>query len=70
MKKYIFITLVLTLISGFICFAETIELKSGKVIRGKIIERTGRYVKVDVSGAVLTYFLEEIAKIEEMPVAA
>lgn len=44
-------------------FAETIVLKSGKTIDGKIIERTDKYVKIDFYGVALTYFLDEIQSI-------
>ncbi len=45
-------------------FAEVVKLKSGRQIQGKIIERTDSYIKVEVAGVVLTYFLDDISAIE------
>lgn len=44
-------------------FAETIILKSGKTIEGKITEKTSEYIKIDFSGTPLTYYLEDIERI-------
>lgn len=46
-------------------FAETIIFKSGKRIEGKIIEKTDEYVKLDVEGISLTFWLTEIERIDE-----
>lgn len=45
-------------------FAETIVLKSGKTIDGKILEKTDKNIKVDISGIPVTYYLEEIESID------
>jgi len=45
-------------------FADTITLKSGRTVEGKIIEKTDKYVKIDLQGIELTYFIDEIEKIE------
>lgn len=45
--------------------AETILFKSGKFINGTIVERTDKYIKVDVYGVTLTYYLDEIKTIFE-----
>lgn len=45
-------------------FAETIMLKSGKSIEGKILERTDKSIKIDFYGVVLNYFLDEIDNID------
>lgn len=45
-------------------FAETIVLKSGKTIEGKIIERAENYIKVDIYGVPITYYFHEIEKID------
>ncbi|MFA6350136.1 MAG: hypothetical protein WCY12_04345 [Candidatus Omnitrophota bacterium] len=51
--------------------AETIKLKSGQQIQGRIIERTDSYVKVEIAGTPLTYFLDDISSIEaEQPVSS
>jgi hypothetical protein len=50
-------------------FAETIILKSGQTIEGKLIEKTDEYIKVDFQGIVLTYFLDEINNIDGLSIA-
>ena len=44
-------------------YADTISLKSGKQIEGKILEMTNDSVKIDFAGSVLTYFFDQIDKI-------
>jgi len=63
-KKSVIPLLVLWLFFPFISFAETVVLKSGQTIEGRIIERTDEYIKVDFQGITLTYFLNEISSIE------
>ena len=41
-------------------FAEVIHLKSGKDVEGKIIEKTNEYIKIEVEGVSLTYYLDQI----------
>lgn len=46
------------------CFAETIQLKSGQVIHGKIVSQTSDAIKVDEGiDLPLTYFRDEITQI-------
>jgi hypothetical protein len=45
-------------------YAETIVLKSGKTVEGKIIEKTDKYIKIDFQGVPLTYFIDEIESID------
>lgn len=46
-------------------FAETIQLKSGKIIKGKITEKTDEYIKIDSGvGIPITYYLDKIEKIK------
>lgn len=65
MIKRIFLLIgILLLITSF-SFAETIKTKSGKIIEGKIIERTDEYIKIDIGiGMPITYFLDEIENID------
>ena len=63
MKKIILIILLLA--TPLVCFGETIILKSGKTIEGKIIERTDKYIKIEAYGVELTYWNDDIEKIEE-----
>lgn len=63
MLKVFISSLIILPITSF-CFAETIVLKSGNIVEGKILEKTDRYVKIDFEGVPLTYFMDEIDKIE------
>ena len=45
-------------------FGETIVLKSGKAIEGKITEKTDNSIKIDFYGVALTYFFDEIVSID------
>ncbi len=45
-------------------FAEMIYLKNGKKIRGQIVEKNDKQVKVDISGVKITYYSDEIDHIE------
>lgn len=47
-----------------VCFAEKIFLKTGKTIEGKIVEKTDRFVKLDFYNTILTYYTNEIERIE------
>ena len=63
MKKY-----ALALIFLFLCFpclADTIILKSGKTVEGKIVERTDTSIKVDIGGVALTYWMDQIQTIND-----
>jgi len=65
-KEFIIITILLAIaffLPSFI-FAETIVLKSGKTVEGKLIEKTDKYIKIDFQGVPLTYFLDEIESID------
>ena len=45
-------------------FAESIILKSGKKLEGKIIKKTDKYIQIDSPGVPLTYFFNEIESID------
>ncbi|MCK4809543.1 MAG: hypothetical protein KAS99_01220 [Candidatus Omnitrophica bacterium] len=67
-RKVIFLTQVI--LFAFImnlssAYAETIILKSGRKVEGKIVEKTDQYIKVDFEGLLLTYYFDEIKRIEE-----
>jgi len=51
-------------LSSFV-FAETIILKSGERIEGKIIERTDKYIKIDYNGVAVPLSVEEIESVEK-----
>jgi len=47
----------------FSLFAETIILKSGKKIEGKIVEKTDDFIKVDLYGVPIKYYFDQIENI-------
>ena len=60
------VILFLSMISLSSVFAETIILKSGERIEGKIIERTDQYIRIEIAeGTPFTYWFDEIEQIEE-----
>ncbi len=62
-KKLSIIFLLMFLFISSSSFAETIILKSGKTIEGKILEKTDKYIKVDTEGIPITYYMDEIKSI-------
>ena len=68
--KIIFLLLVIALYLAIPAFAETIILKSGKTVNGKILHRSDEYIKVDVYGVSLTYYFDEIENITGEDVGA
>ena len=65
-KKWIVLTgLALFLCVDSVVFAETIYLKTGKKIRGQIVEKNDKQIKVDISGVKITYYTDEIDHIED-----
>ncbi|MDD5595888.1 MAG: hypothetical protein PHY94_06575 [Candidatus Omnitrophica bacterium] len=63
-KKSFILLLVLTMSFPALSFAETIILKSGQKIEGKITERTDKYIAVDIAGTLQPYFIEDIESID------
>ena len=45
-------------------YAETIVLKSGYTVEGKLLEKTDKYIKIDFQGVPITYFLDEVESID------
>jgi len=45
-------------------------LKSGKKFEGKIIDKTDEFIKLERNGIILTYYYDEIEKIEEATMTA
>lgn len=68
MVKLIFSLLFILNLNSFCC-ADTIILKSGKKVDGKILEKSKEYIKVDLEGLPITYFVDEIEKIVSEPKA-
>jgi len=62
-RSLVLIMLLVSLGSHFFVFAETVRLKSGQTIEGKIIEETDEYIKIDFQGVPLTYSFDEVDNI-------
>lgn len=65
MKKFLLLVLCVGLVGSNICFAETIVLKTGRRIIGKVIERNDKKIIIDIFGTPITYPLEVIESIGE-----
>ena len=63
MKKILTIVCLLVLTSS-LCWAETVYLKNGKKITGKVVQQDDQQIKVDVSGVMVTYFTDEVDRVE------
>jgi hypothetical protein len=46
-------------------FSETVTLKTGQKVEGRILERTNKYVKLEFQGVQLVYYNDEIASIDQ-----
>ncbi len=67
MRRLIVIIAMIFLFFQSVSSAEIIHLKTGRTIRGQIVEHDDKQIKVDISGVKITYFLEEIELIEDVP---
>lgn len=47
--------------------ADVIYLKNGKIVEGRIVEQTDKYIKIDFLSTTLLYWSDEIDKIEAGP---
>jgi len=58
--------LILALFSAFFmpAYAETLVLKSGKTVEGRIVEKNDKYIKLDIVGIPVTYYLNDIESID------
>ncbi len=66
-KKRIISILLIALCFPVYLSAETILLKSGKIVEGKVLEKTDKYVKLDFQGVALTYYSDQIERIDSKP---
>ena len=49
-----------SLLVPIFCSAETVVLKSGEKVEGTVLEKTDKYIKIDIDGIPVTYFLDEL----------
>lgn len=63
MKKSVLLFCAFFLMTS-LCFAETIYLKNGRVIKGTIVQKTDDQITVNSNGIELTYFADEVERIE------
>jgi len=72
MQKRLWQNLVLAIVISLStsAFAETITLKSGTKVEGKILERTDKYVKLDFHGVPIKYNIQDIENIDGNPPVA
>lgn len=63
MKKIFLLLLICLLSLPFIYAQSIIVLKNGNEIEGRLIEETDEYIKIDLDGITLTYWMDEIKSI-------
>jgi len=68
-KIIIFVLIGVLFLSVSSVYAETIVLKSGKTVEGKLIEKTDKYIKIDFQGVPLAYPFDEIQSINGEPLS-
>lgn len=74
MNKLLALSVLIIMYLPLSVYAETVVLKSGEEIKGRIIEKTDEYLKLDCQGVPVTYFWNEIigfddSKDSQSPVA-
>ncbi|MCP4653282.1 MAG: hypothetical protein GY858_07880 [Candidatus Omnitrophica bacterium] len=62
--KILILILFITSSSVSVCFCATIHLKDGKKVEGEIIERNVDFIKANIHGVLLTYYLDDIDYVE------
>jgi len=62
-----YIVLLLVLLIAVPAYSQTIELKSGKIINGRIVEQSDKFIKVDVGGIAIKYYFEDIVAMGGQP---
>lgn len=68
--KILFVLAFAILFTTSFSYAETVRLKSGKKIEGKILERTDKYIRINFFDVPLTFYLDEIEGIDEKNIDA
>ncbi|MBM3249417.1 MAG: hypothetical protein FJZ09_01025 [Candidatus Omnitrophica bacterium] len=69
MRRKAWLLVAFFLILASLALADTLTLRSGETVEGTIVEKTADSVKIDVYGAEVTYFMDEVAQINGEPVA-
>jgi hypothetical protein len=64
LKRIDFLLAILFLFFLSDIFAESIVLKSGKTVEGKIVKKTDRSILLDVGGITIDYYFDEIVSID------
>ncbi len=62
--KNVLVIICFLLAASSYAFADTVYLKSGRVVEGNILERSDSQVKIDANGITLTYYMDEVDRIE------
>ncbi|KPK98306.1 MAG: hypothetical protein AMJ95_04925 [Omnitrophica WOR_2 bacterium SM23_72] len=70
MKKKMILLCLAAMFMAMNAFADTVTLKSGQEIEGRIIDRTDESVKMESFGVEVTYFMDEVDKINGESVVA
>ena len=65
MSNFVRLLFVLLFLMPSFVLASEILLKSGQKVEGNLLERTAKYVKLDIGVIIVTYYVDEIVKIEE-----
>lgn len=63
--KSIITAFIILLFACGVSYADTVILKSGKEVKGKIIDKTSEYIVLEFYGTKLTYYMNDIEKIVE-----
>ncbi|KPK97633.1 MAG: hypothetical protein AMJ95_08100 [Omnitrophica WOR_2 bacterium SM23_72] len=67
MIKYFLFQVILGFCLPALLFAESVTLKSGRIIEGKILEETDQYIKIQVEDRAIYYERRHITSIEATP---
>lgn len=67
--KIYFLGAVFLLFLPGLVLSQTVLLKTGQKVEGKIVEQTDKYVKMEFQGVGLIFYTDEIASIEQAPSA-
>ncbi|MFA5008870.1 MAG: hypothetical protein WC546_06600 [Candidatus Omnitrophota bacterium] len=63
MRNKFFYFLLLSFTVSLLAFPEGIKLKNGKSISAKIIEKSEKFIRIDIDGIAVTYYTDEIKDI-------